>query len=1202
VPGSICFPRAVALGSLLLLACASAVAAPPEGRGPPLGRGAEVYGPVSPQLTRRAADLPRTPGWKPGDPVREVPRRVFPVPDGKQPVPAAGAPDPLLELRQPQRAPSIVVDVNIPGTGFTGATPPDTVGDVGPNHYVQAVNASTIRIFDKAGALVAGPFELDSLAPAGDSCTNGSGDPIVLYDRLADRWFLQEFRTGTNRLCIYISQTSDPTGAYYFYGFNSPTFPDYPHFGIFPQGYFAGSNENGSGGNQTTYAFDRARMLAGLPASMQRLVVVPPLSGYGFQMLTPADLDGANPPPAGTGGLFMRHFDRQAHSSPASPTDLLQMYEMQVDWDTPANTTLTALPSIAIAEFNSWFVNYTTFYSVPQPNTGTLLDPIREAILNRLVYRNFGSHETLLGNFASNRNPATSGSTVSAGIRWFELRRVGGPGNPWTLHQEGTFGGDTNSPTAQYFMGGIAMDGAGNIGLGYSKTNTSPAVFPSIGVTGRLAGDAPGTMGPEVPVVSGVQSQTSTGRWGDYANMSIDPVDDCTFWYTNEYMPGGSWGTRIVSFRFEECAGGFTLAATPALVEACALTDPEASFEIAVAGLDDFADAVELSADGLPPGTSASFVPNGLVPDFSSLLTISELDQSVTGSYTIQVTGIGADVDATVRATSVQLRLAVAAADVPALMAPAHGAVGVALTPTLTWTAAANATSYELEVASDIGFEDIVYQATVTGTSHQLPTALASATQYFWRVRGSNACGAGLASPVRHFSTSTEFCAAPGIAIPDNTPAGVNSQIVVVGGPTLTDLDIAFEARHTYIGDLIVTLNRGPTTITLMDRPGVPGSTFGCSGDDPNIIFDDASPNPVETSCQNSNPGYPVGGRFSPNQPLSVFNGGSLAGTWTLNVSDRATADTGFLDRWCLLPSPSASLAAFNDYYAMESSDGSLVVPAPGVMANDAGSDLSAALLTGPEDGNLLFDADGGFEYAPDAGFCGSDSFSYSISDGNASSDATVTITVDCTNQFPVIADQSFAVDENSPAGTVVGILVASDPDPDSVLVFSVTGGSGETAFAVDPDSGEITVADAAQLDFEAAASLTLEVTVTDDGGLAASATITIEINDVNEAPVAGPLDDQTATETLPFSFDASVAFSDPDGDALTYSAQGLPDSLAIDPATGVITGTPMADDIGTHAVVVTASDGEFEADAGFELSVVAFEPLIFRDGFEAQD
>ncbi len=254
----------------------------------------------------------------------------------------------------------------------------------------------------------------------------------------------------------------------------------------------------------------------------------------------------------------MRHNDDEAHNPGGAvpATDFLEMWEMDVDWVTPANTTVSTLPNVLITDFNSWMINYTTFFSVPQPGSGTRLDPIREAILQRLVYRNFETHETLLGVLATNRNPATSGSAVEQGNRWFELRRATGRGpSSWVLHDEGTFGGDSNSSTAQFFMGSVAMDGNGNIALGYSKTDIdgSAPINPSIGVTGRLVSDPPGTMGPENDIILG-GGPSSSGRWGDYANISVDPVDDCTFWFTTEYIPvNGTWSTRINSFRFDSC-------------------------------------------------------------------------------------------------------------------------------------------------------------------------------------------------------------------------------------------------------------------------------------------------------------------------------------------------------------------------------------------------------------------------------------------------------------------------------------------------------------------------------------------------------------------------------------------------------------------------------------------------------------------------
>ena len=435
----------------------------------------------------------------------------------------------------------------------------------------------------------------------------------MLYDDLADRWFLQEF-TGGGVLCIYVSQTADPTGAYYFYSFTPPSFPDYPHYGVWPDAYYATTNENGSDGNQTTYAFDRIKMLAGQPATMQRLTGVPPLSGYGFQTLTPADLDGDTAPPAGAPGLFVRHRDDEAHdASPAPATDLLELYAMHVDFVTPANTTLTVLTPVTITDYNSWMINYSTFYSVPQPGSSTRLDAIREAVLNRLVYRNFGGHETLLGALATNRDPATSGSVVQQGVRWFELRRTGGPANPWVLHQEGTFGGNTNSPTANFFMGSVAMDGAGNIALGYSKTDTaSPVVYPSLGLAGRLVGDPPGSMGAGD---AARRRRAGAGRHRPLGRLRRD-----------EHRSGGRLHLlvhqRVHAGRELGHAGrllrlpGVPLR-LPARVDAgrdvasAPRPIPTRSSRSTSASVGGWSNTVTLAATGLPPGTTADFSVNG---------------------------------------------------------------------------------------------------------------------------------------------------------------------------------------------------------------------------------------------------------------------------------------------------------------------------------------------------------------------------------------------------------------------------------------------------------------------------------------------------------------------------------------------------------------------------------------------------------------
>jgi subtilisin-like proprotein convertase family protein len=888
------------LAVLISLLLTGAVAAQDGGR--VIARGAESYGPVTPLRTVALRDLDQAAPWRPGDPIKEVPRRFFPVPGDKQPAPAEGLPDPLLErqlARKAQRAPTITPGVNFEAQGFSGATPPDTVGDVGPSHYVQAVNASRIAVYDKTGALLPGfPIDLDSLAPSG-ACTSGAGDPIVLYDWLADRWLLQEF-TGGGTLCLYVSTTADPTGTYHFYSFTPPSFPDYPHYGVWPDAYYATTNEAGGGGNQTTYAFDRVAMLAGAAATMQRLTVVPPVTAYGFQTLTAADHDGAAAPPGGAPGIFMRHYDDEAHDvSPSPAIDYLEMWEMSVDFANAANTTVTALPRVAITDFNSWMINYTTFFSTSQPGSGTLLDAIREVILQRLVYRNFGTHEALLGVFATNRDPATSGSNVEQGSRWFELRRSGGG---WALHDEGTFGGDTNSASANFFMGSVAMDAQGNVALGYSKTDVGASpVFPSLGFTGRLAGDPAGTLAPENDAVLG-GAASSSGRWGDYAAMSVDPADDCTFWFTSEYIPGGptggSWGTRIASFAFDECMFRFDVTATPDQLDVCAPTDPDPAVSVDVTSVGGWSFAVGLAASGEPPGTTSTFVPDNQLPDFTSTYTLLGTGGSTTGVYPIDITGTGGDVPPTVRSTQFVLNLAVADPGPPALTTPVNGTIGVSLQPTFTWTAGTDVTSYDLEVATDAAFTNVVYSVTgLTGLSHSLPSALDPSSTYHWRLTAVNVCGT-VTTGAFSFTTIPLACETfPSADVPLPIPegsgtSGTTTSTLTIGagdGGTIADVNVLdLIGTHTYMDDLDIFVE-SPTATSVQLREQACGAL-----EDFDLNYDDqAAPGPPP--CPPTD-----GGTYQPDSPLAAFDGEDSTGTWTLSIIDNFTGDVGQLDSWGL--------------------------------------------------------------------------------------------------------------------------------------------------------------------------------------------------------------------------------------------------------------------------------------------------------------
>ncbi|MFZ5635757.1 MAG: hypothetical protein ACOY82_04150 [Pseudomonadota bacterium] len=511
-------------------------------------------------------NLPKAQEWRPGMPIREAHRRQY-TPLGAKlphaPETKAVAPDRLPELQQlfDQHTPNRLraksagsrVSINNPNTGVS---PGDPVVEVGTSHVVYAVNSggsgTYFKVYDKAGALVAGPITFGSLAPAGNACTADRGDPLVYFDRQAGRWFFLTMDDGG--VCTFVSKTSDPvSGGWWFYRYSTLAFPDYPHCGIWNDAYVCTTNE-GSIAGADVYAFDRANMLTGATARpAQRFNSVPTLPGYGFQILTPSTFYGTTAAPAGRKQILARHRDDEAHdgSSASATQDFIELFEMNIDWNTPANSGITTLPRIAITEFNSWFRDYSTFATVPQPGSTSRLDPIREVILNQLTYRNFGTHESIVGTFATNQNTGRRrNSPVDSGVRWFELRRSGS-GN-WALHQEGTFSpGDTNT---HHLIGVAAMDKFGNIGMGYNVTKTSsPTVYASLRYTGRTASDPLGVMSLAETTVAAGAAVEGSGRWGDYYQMTVDPVDDCTFWFVGMYRPSGSWQTRIQDFKFPGC-------------------------------------------------------------------------------------------------------------------------------------------------------------------------------------------------------------------------------------------------------------------------------------------------------------------------------------------------------------------------------------------------------------------------------------------------------------------------------------------------------------------------------------------------------------------------------------------------------------------------------------------------------------------------
>ena len=438
------------------------------------------------------------------------------------------------------------------GDGFTGpngtfsvnSAPPDTDGAIGATQYVSLVNTG-FAVFDKTtGNPVFGPVATNTLwSGFGGGCeTNNDGDGVVIYDRAAGRWVVSQFSVSTTPYlqCVAVSQTSDATGAWNRYSFNygSTLFPDYPKMGSWPDAYYETFNMfNGntfSGANLCAY--DRTSMLAGNAATQQCFQLS---SAYGGVL--PSDLDGATPPPANSPNYLINY-----------GTNSLNLWKFHVDWATPANSTLTGPSAISVSSFSPACSGSGggAGTCISQPGTSQQLDSLADRMMFRLAYRNFGTHESLV---ASHSVKLGSGTSQYSGVRWYEIRS---PGVTPTVYQQSTFTPDTSFR----WMPSIAMDSAGDIAVGYSVSNAS-TVYPSVRYAGRVPTDASDTLETEQSLFAGTASQSGPNgltRWGDYSAMTVDPVDDCTFWYTNEYIPTTgefNWKTRIASFKFPGCVG-----------------------------------------------------------------------------------------------------------------------------------------------------------------------------------------------------------------------------------------------------------------------------------------------------------------------------------------------------------------------------------------------------------------------------------------------------------------------------------------------------------------------------------------------------------------------------------------------------------------------------------------------------------------------
>ena len=436
---------------------------------------------------------------------------------------------------------------NFDGISSTGWYPPDPNGDVGLDHYVQAVNDS-IGVYDKTGPLLASStFDalFSGVGGTGNPCGNGSnaGDPVVLYDPIADRWFIADMGYAVDGSppyyeCVGMSQTSDPTQGWNLYALPITDPPgtndingDYAKFGIWADGIYISANIFDSNGNYQgarVWALDRSDMMSG--ASM-RHAYFDVSSSYGN--LLPSNLRGSTMPPTGEPAFF----------ASVDQPNTFHLWKFHIDWNTLTNSTFTGPTDLTVASFVMACDAANTITCVPELN-GDSVDALGDRLMMQLQYRNIGGTESL---WANHTVAASANTGYPTGIRWYEIRD---PNGTPAVFQQGTYQPDSN----YRWMGSLAVDKYGDMALGYSVSSSS--MYPAIRYAGRMSTDPVGKLCiGETALIEGTGSQTGNGnRWGDYTAMTIDPADDLTFWYTNEYYSttGGDWRTRIGSFQLNQ--------------------------------------------------------------------------------------------------------------------------------------------------------------------------------------------------------------------------------------------------------------------------------------------------------------------------------------------------------------------------------------------------------------------------------------------------------------------------------------------------------------------------------------------------------------------------------------------------------------------------------------------------------------------------
>ena len=476
---------------------------------PPLSELAQSQGQYVPHKTRMEVDNPSLEHQK-------LLTNPHPLPDG---------PDPALQQRY-NTLRDVSVNLISVWEGLTdNIDPSDNNITVGPNHVMQMINLTYVRIWDKSGNLLVPQVTVQSITGTADI-----GDPNSVYDPVADRYVFVVIPTGSNKLLAAISQTNDPTGAYYIYSFHTSNgFPDYPKIGIWGNSYFVTTNSN----SPTVFALNRDSMLAGAPIGSAQKFTVSNFQTLNIQDVAPVTFTGTHPPDAGEDAFMIRVADDAWGNI---DSDHLEIFKLHIDWDTVTNSTITGPYNLYTIPYNSDLCGYDALSTcLPQPGTGSKLETMNSIVMGKVQYRRFFDHETIVCSHVCNAD-----GNDQAGVRWYELRKDSV--NDWSIYQQSTYAPpDTNGR----WMSSISINSEGTIALGYNIS--SKKVYPGSRITGRAYCDTLNIMtATETEVLLGTHKNGAT-RYGDYNSLVTDPTDD-SFWFSAMYNTSNNWTTGVGHF------------------------------------------------------------------------------------------------------------------------------------------------------------------------------------------------------------------------------------------------------------------------------------------------------------------------------------------------------------------------------------------------------------------------------------------------------------------------------------------------------------------------------------------------------------------------------------------------------------------------------------------------------------------------------